>query len=108
MELYKISIKGNEINVLFMSNTYVFHNTFYGFVAIAPRNYNVRAQKSEVVLWVGNKHLGGGSLTEGAIIASAKRFITKCEKRYNDTTKVEISVNHHDCNNSYIRLDIEL
>ena len=109
MELYKTTIKGNKINVLFMSNYYVFHSAFYGYVAIAERNYNPKYCTSWVELWAGNRHLGGGSLTESAIIASAKRFIAKCERKYNESTKVNFTINeNHDCNNSFLVLDVQL
>lgn len=108
MELYKTTIKGSEIDVLFMGGYYVFHSPYYGYVAIAERTYNPKTQTSNLVLYIGNHHLGGGSLTESAIKASAKRFIAKCERKYNDATKVDFVVKDHDCNNSYIHLNVEL
>ena len=109
MELYKISVKGNELDVLFMNNYYVFHSAFYGYVAIAERNYYPNSQKSNIALYVGNRHIGGGSLTESAIIKGAKRLITKCETKYNQANKVDFFVAENcDCNNSTIILNVEL
>lgn len=106
MELYKTSANGNELNVLFMSNYYVFHNTLYGYVAIAERIYNTASRESYINLYVGNKHIGGGSLTENGVITAAKRLITKAEKKYNSAVKVEFMTNIRDCNAALIELNI--
>lgn len=106
MELYKTSANGNNLNVLFMSNYYVFHHTLHGYVAIAERVYNAANRESYITLYAGNKHIGGGSLTENGVITAAKRLITKAERKYNAAVKVEFITNMMDCNAALVELNI--
>ena len=38
MEIYKIKRKGYEVNVIFTGKQYIFHNSYFGILAVATRN----------------------------------------------------------------------
>ena len=106
MEFYKTSIYGNEINVIFLGGVYVFHNDYYGYLAIAERDYNYHTRESRVNISFGNHHIGGGSMTNERLLSGVKRFITKAERKYNEAIKVTFIETMTDNANTIVKLNI--
>lgn len=82
MEIYKTTFRGSEVSVIFTGSHYYFHNSYYGVIAVAERDYGKDSgSASHFTLSVGNRHTLGGSLS-GAVESLVKRFITKSEQKY--------------------------
>lgn len=85
MIVSKITIAGHEVNVIFTGMQYIFHNAYFGLLAVAER---VDGRTEEIngvarfVLSVDNYRTRGGSLNINTIIPAAKRYITKNENKY--------------------------
>lgn len=85
MIVSKITIAGHEVNVIFTGMQYIFHNAYFGLLAVAER---VDGRTEEIngvarfVLSVDNYNTLGSSLNINTIIPAAKRYITKNENKY--------------------------
>ena len=86
MIVSKIKIAGHEVNVIFTGMQYIFHNAYFGLLAVAERVYSrteeTGVQVARFVLGVENYRTRGGSLNINDIIPAAKRYITKSENKY--------------------------
>ena len=86
MEVSKIKIAGCEVNVIFAGKQYIFHNPYYGILAVAERvdsrTEETGGQVARFVLCVENYRTRGCSLNINTIIPAAKRYITKNENKY--------------------------
>lgn len=89
MEVSRIKIAGHEISVIFTGTQYIFHNAYFGLLAVAERVYS-RTEETGVhverfVLGVENYRTCGASLNINTIIPAAKRYINKSENKYIST-----------------------
>lgn len=85
MEFGKTSICGSQVDVIFTGGKYLFHNDFYGWLAIAERTeeskQNIRDDQ-EFVLFVGNHYTVGGRMTNNAILKGVRKYIRKNESKF--------------------------
>lgn len=101
MEITKIKRHGIEINVLFTGHQYIFHNSFYGILAVADRKSF--QDDNCFTIHYGNRVTIGGSLGGDVCLAIAKQFIKKTESKYIeralvfDVVKEEIDLNYMLC-----------
>lgn len=86
MIVSKIKIAGHEVNVIFTGKQYIFHNPYFGLLAVAERvdsrEEETGSQVASFVLSVDNYNTLGSSLNINTIIPAAKRYITKNENKY--------------------------
>lgn len=86
MIVSKIKITGHEVNVIFTGKQYIFHNPYFGLLAVAERvdsrEEETGGQVASFVLSVDNYNTLGSSLNINTIIPAAKRYITKNENKY--------------------------
>ena len=86
MIVSKIKIAGHEVNVIFTGMQYIFHNAYFGLLAVAERvdsrEEETGCQVARFVLSVDNHNTLGSSLNINTIIPAAKRYITKNENKY--------------------------
>ena len=86
MIVSKITIAGHEVSVIFTGMQYIFHDSFFGLLAVAERDYSreeeTGGQVARFVLGVENYRTRGCSLDMNTIIPAAKRYITKNENKY--------------------------
>lgn len=86
MEIYKTSFAGHSIDVIFNGKTYLFYNSYCGFVAVANRveapTWEDHKKGETFRVLVGNHHTVGGSLTNSVISSGVRRFVTKHENKY--------------------------
>ena len=89
MEIYKTKIAGSEVSVIFTGKNYFFHNSFFGYLAIAERTEGSYERigvaddnLQEFVLHIGNAHTIGGHMPDGVVRTAAERFIRKNENKY--------------------------
>lgn len=86
MIVSKITIAGNEVSVIFTGMQYIFHNAYFGILAVAERvdsrEEETGVQVARFILGVENYRTVGGSLNISTIIPAAKRYITKNENKY--------------------------
>lgn len=86
MIVSKIKVAGYEVNVIFTGMQYIFHDVYFGLLAVAERvdsrEEETGVQVSRFVLGVENYRTRGCSLNINTIISAAKRYITKNENKY--------------------------
>lgn len=86
MIVSKITVTGHEVNVIFTGTQYIFHNAYFGLLAVAERvdsrEEETGVQVERFVLSVDNYRTLGSSLNINTIIPAAKRYITKNENKY--------------------------
>ena len=86
MIVSKIKIAGHEVNVIFTGKQYIFHNPYFGLLAVAERVYSreeeTGVQVERFVLGVENYRTRGCPLNINTMIHAAKRYITKNENKY--------------------------
>lgn len=83
MIVSKITIAGHEVNVIFTGVQYIFHNAYFGLLAVAERiDSRTEDGVARFVLGVENYKTKGSSLNINTIIPAAKRYITKNENKY--------------------------
>lgn len=83
MIVSKITIAGHEVNVIFTGVQYIFHNAYFGLLAVAERvDSRTEDGVARFVLGVENYKTKDGSLNINTIIPAAKRYITKNENKY--------------------------
>ena len=86
MEVSKIKIAGHEVSVIFTGMQYIFHDAYFGILAVAERVYSrteeTGVQVERFVLGVENYRTRGCSLNINTIMPAAKRYITKNENKY--------------------------
>ena len=86
MIVSKITIAGHGVNVIFTGMQYIFHDSFFGILAVAERvdsrEEETGGQVARFVLGVENYRTRGCSLNINTIIPAAKRYITKNENKY--------------------------
>lgn len=90
MIVSKITVAGHKVNVIFTGMQYIFHDSCFGLLAVAERDYS-NDKVSRFVLSVENYRTRGGLLNINTIITAAKRYITKSENSY-ISTDVEYDV----------------
>ena len=82
----KIKIAGHEVNAIFTGKQYIFHNPYFGLLAVAERVYSREEETggkvARFILSVDNYNTLGSSLNINTIIPAAKRYITKSENKY--------------------------
>lgn len=83
MIVSKIKIAGCEVNVIFTGAQYIFHNAYFGLLAVAERVDGCTEDGvARFVLSVENYGTRGSSLNTNTIIPAAKRHITRNENKY--------------------------
>ena len=86
MIVSKIKIAGHEVSVIFTGMQYIFHDAYFGILAVAERVYSrteeTGVQVERFVLGVENYRTRGCSLNINTIMPAAKRYITKNENTY--------------------------
>lgn len=102
MEIYKTKFRGSEISVIFTGSHYYFHNSFFGVIAIAERDYERTScsdnpARTFFYLSIGNAHCQGSSFNNGAVECFVRKFIKKNEQRYKETN-VEFLMLEYDLN----------
>ena len=82
----KITVAGHEVNVIFTGMQYIFHDAYFGILAVAERvdsrEEETGGQVARFILSVENYRTRGCSLDMNTIIPAAKRYITKNENKY--------------------------
>ena len=86
MIVSKITVAGHEVSVIFTGMQYIFHNAYFGLLAVAERidsrEEETGDQVARFILSVDNYNTLGSSLNINTIIPAAKRYITKNENKY--------------------------
>lgn len=82
MEIYKIKRNGCEVNVIFTGKQYIFHNSYFGILAVATRKGYKDEEMHTFILEYGNENTLGGSFGDSYCETMAKQFINKTESQY--------------------------
>lgn len=82
MEIYKIKRNNCEVNVIFTGEQYIFHNSFYGLLAVANRKGYSDDERNRFIVRYGNENTIGGSFAGDYCLSMAKQFIKKNESKY--------------------------
>lgn len=82
MEITKIKRNNCEVNVIFTGKQYIFHNQFYGLLAVADRKGYDEDDARTFVVRYGNHQTIGGSFGGRYCLSMAKQFIKQSENRY--------------------------
>ena len=85
MIVSKITVAGHEVSVIFTGMQYIFHNAYFGLLAVAERvddRTEERNGRARFILSVDNYRTCGCSLNINTITPAAKRYITKNENKY--------------------------
>lgn len=83
MEITKIKRNGCEVNVIFTGAQYIFHNAFYGILAVGERKgYSTDEETNHFTIYFGNHHTLGGSFGGNRCLTMAESFIKKNESKY--------------------------
>jgi len=105
MEIYKTTIAGTAVNVIFVGSVYLFHNSYYGYIAHAKRS-ELRQERGHefFTLTTGNHHTIGGRCSGSALESGVKRFITKLEKQHGAAV-VDYETHTADLANAWLDLE---
>lgn len=82
MEIYKIMRNRCEVNVIFTGKQYIFHEFFYGILAVATRKGMTGEERDTFILECGNENAACGSFPVKYCEEMAKRFINKVDCQY--------------------------
>lgn len=82
MEITKIKRNGCEVNVIFTGKQYIFHNAFYGILAVAERKGYSKEDTNHFTVYYGNHQTSGGSFAGTYCLSMAKSFIKQNESKY--------------------------
>lgn len=82
MEIYKIKRNNCEVNVIFTGAQYIFHNSFYGLLAVADRKGYSDDVRNHFIVRYGNENTIGGSFAGDYCLSMAKSFIKRNESLY--------------------------
>ena len=82
MEITKIKRNGCEVNVIFTGAQYIFHNAFYGILAVAERKGYKPEDNNHFTVYYGNHQTLGGSFAGTYCLTMAKSFIKQNESKY--------------------------
>ena len=82
MEIYKITRNNREVNVIFTGAQYIFHNSYFGLLAVAERKGRTGDERDHFIVRYGNEHTIGGSFDGYYCLSMAKQFIKKNENKY--------------------------
>ena len=89
MIVSKITVAGNEVSVIFTGMQYIFHDAYFGILAVAERvdsrEEETGGQVARFVLGVENYRTRDCLLNINTIIPAIKRHITKNENKYIST-----------------------
>lgn len=92
MEISKMHISGREVNVIFTGAQYIFHNAFFGVIAVANRLYTTDKAKQNFEIDIDNFKTIGSRCNYPTIATAVKRYITKEENKF-VPTNVEYQIN---------------
>ena len=82
MEITKLNRNNCEVNVIFTGEQYIFHNAFYGILAVGQRKGYKKEDVDHFVIYYGNHQTSGGSFAGTYCLKMAKSFIKKNESKY--------------------------
>lgn len=82
MEIYKITRNNCEVNVIFTGAQYIFHNSYFGLLAVAERKGYADNERDHFIVRYGNEYTLGGSFAGNYCLNMAKSFIKKNENKY--------------------------
>lgn len=82
MEIYKITRNSCEVNVIFTGAQYIFHNGYYGLLAVADRKGYSDDERNHFIVRYGDSNTLGGSFGGDYCLSMAKAFIKKNESKY--------------------------
>ena len=82
MEIYKITRNNCEVSVIFTGAQYIFHNNYYGLLAVAERKDYEDDERNHFIVRYGNEHTLGVSFAGDYCLSMAKSFIKKNENKY--------------------------
>ena len=82
MEITKIKRNECEVNVIFTGAQYIFHNSFYGILAVAERKGYKPEDTNHFTVYYGNQQTLGGSFAGTYCLTMAKSFIKRNESKY--------------------------
>lgn len=111
MEISKIKYQNMGVNVIFTGKNYFFHNSFYGYLAIAERTdeSSMRlgdyANLQEFIIYSGNSRWADGFSRN--CFDLAEKFIRKNESRY-IKTKCNFTENELDLNKCHVDIAYSL
>ena len=61
MEITKLNRNNCEVNVIFTGEQYIFHNAFYGILAVGQRKGYKKEDTDHFTIYYGNHQTEGGS-----------------------------------------------
>jgi hypothetical protein len=82
MEITKLNRNNCEVNVIFTGEQYIFHNAFYGILAVGQRKGHKKEDTNHFTIYYGNHQTEGGSFAGTYCLKMAKSFIKKNESKY--------------------------
>lgn len=82
MEITKLNRNNCEVNVIFTGEQYIFHNAFYGILAVGQRKGYKKEDTDHFTIYYGNHQTEGGSFAGTYCLKMAKSFIKKNESKY--------------------------
>lgn len=91
MEITRIHIGGSEVNVIFTGEQYIFHNTFFGVIAVANRDYNPNPEYKNFSVDIDNYRTIGSKCNFHTIAKAVIRYITREENRNVETITYKIN-----------------
>lgn len=104
--------KGSEVSVIYTGSHYYFHNSYYGVIAIAERDYEKttygwdKEHKTHFNLSIGNVHCVGGSWHNGAIECMVRKFINKNDQKHGKVA-ITYDVYEVDLNKGYLTCEFK-
>lgn len=105
MEIYKIKRNECEVNVIFTGKQYIFHNSYFGILAVATRKGYEDEDMNTFTLEYGNDNTTGGSFGDDYCATMAKRVINKLESIYSER-EIHYDIVQVDVNKKYF-IDIQ-
>ncbi len=105
MEIYKIERQGCVVNVLFTGKQYIFHNLYYGIIAVATRKGFEDEDMNTFTLEYGNDNTIEGPFDGDYCATMAKCVIKKIESLYTES-EIHYDIVQVDVNKKYF-IDIQ-
>lgn len=115
MEFFKINKQGTEVNIIFNGGEYIFHNRFYGLLAVATRDETEHAieklgkgEETSFTIKVGNENaVGSTRFNDTSVLSMVRRFVTRQETRYIKEMIVRYKVEKYPLDWAVVRMNVE-
>lgn len=82
MEITSIKRNGSVVNVIFTGEQYIFHNAYYGILAVAQRKGFKKEDTDHFTIYYGNHQTLGGRFGGTCCLTMAKSFVKQSESKY--------------------------